>query len=534
MSLPIHRTPLHELSNDYSFAEPTSPSFSSPIPQRQRKRPRLSEQENGDDLLKASNKPITRLTVTEGTAHAVQDTLPRKQLTSTFARLHAATLSTRRLAFTRPSAAPILQSLVSSHHSDVFKIHSTSSQHTFDLPVSCAFSNNTKQGNGPWLLAVSTEEGKVEIMDTRRRGDMDPEPSRKTIQPHAGAIFDVRWSKDDSRLLTGSGDASCSMLDVETGETYATLSGAHISSVKQVQWNPYNSSVFASGSRDGGVHIWDLRVSSEGTYKPVQSIVQAHRDPPKKGTRTKGTGNGARSITSIIYSLQRDDVIYTSSSANGIIKMWDLRGPTKRAALQCEETSVDSTMQGISSSGLTRQPSFMDTLAASTDNGVNTSPKRARGICSMALDPTGSTIYAVAADSRIHRYSALTLAPPTPLSSSTAEPFTDPRLRVSSFYVRTSVSPCGQWLASGSSGGQVFLWSLDGASSCDRASAVLDAKWNGEADVKESAAVDWACDGTLASCSDDRTVRVWRSDLDRAMRCRDDEATARADWAWAE
>lgn len=325
------------------------------------------------------------------------------------------------------------------------------------------------------------------------------------------------------------------MVDVKTGTTYATLSGAHISSVKQVQWKPHSSNVFASGSRDGSVHIWDLRVSSEGIYKPVQSIVQAHRETPKKGTRIKGTGNGARGITSILYSLQRDDVIYTSSSANGIIKMWDLRGPTKRAALQCKEASVDSTMQEITNTGLTRQPSFLDTLAASTssNNAVNTSPKRARGICSMTLDPTGSTIYAAAADSRIHRYSALTLAPPTPLSSSMAEPLTDPRFRVSSFYIRTSISPCGQWLASGSSGGQVFLWSLDSASPCDRASAVLDAKWNGE-DVKESAAVDWACDGMLASCSDDRTVRVWRSDLGRAMKCRDEEAPARADWAWAE
>lgn len=268
-------------------------------------------------------------------------------------------------------------------------------------------------------------------------------------------------------------------------------------------------------------------------YKPVQSIVQAHREPQKKGTRTKGTGNGARSITSIIYSLQRDEVIYTSSSVNGIIKMWDLRGPTKRAALQCEEASVDSTMQHLANTSLTRQPSFLDTLAASASSS-NTSPKRARGICSMALDPTGSAIYAVAADSRIHRYSALTLAPPTPLSSAMVEPLTDPRFRVSSFYIRTSISPCGRWLASGSSGGQVFLWSLDSASPCNKASAVLDAKWNGEGDVNESGAVDWASDGMLASCSDDRTVRVWRSDLDRAMTCRDEDATARADWAWAE
>lgn len=168
------RSPLHELPNDYSISSPASPTLSSPIPPRPRKRQRVTDQENEDILLKAFDKPQSKLISAEEDVYAeVQEIVPRKQHASTFARLQAATLSTRRLPLHRPSPVTVLQSLVSSHHSDVFKIHSTSSHHTFDLPVSCTFSNHTKRGDGSYLLAVSTEEGKIEIMDTRRRAEMD-------------------------------------------------------------------------------------------------------------------------------------------------------------------------------------------------------------------------------------------------------------------------------------------------------------------------------------------------------------------------
>lgn len=194
MNSSLQRTPLHELSNDHSVFTPASPTLSSPLVQQTRKRKRITDQENQERLLKAFDKPQDELSSSEEDDEEVQEILPRKQHASTFTRLHAATLTTRRLPFHRreslqpiqhfqsshffsanilASAAPVLQSLVSSHHSDVFRIHSTLSQHTFDLPVYCAFSNGSKEGSGSYLLAVSTEEGRVEIMDTRRRAAMD-------------------------------------------------------------------------------------------------------------------------------------------------------------------------------------------------------------------------------------------------------------------------------------------------------------------------------------------------------------------------
>ncbi|KAG8905783.1 hypothetical protein FRB99_008262 [Tulasnella sp. 403] len=223
------------------------------------------------------------------------------------------------------------------------------------------------------------------------------------------------------------------------------------------------------------------------------------------------------SITSILYGKQRDNSLYSSSSANGIIKLWDLRDA--RSAIQSSEKSLDSTMRDITN--------HMSPSASLV------SPKRARGICSMALDPSGSTIYAVAADSRIHQYSALTLQPPTShvknLTPHLPEPLSDPHLKVSSFYVRVAVSPCGQWLACGSSGGQVLVWSLG----ADFGSRTVILNPGGDNAGRETGAVDWASDGVLSSCSDDRTVRVWRPDVVTARSSRADVNGMATDWAVA-
>lgn len=124
----------------------------------------------------------------------------------------------------------------------------------------------------------------------------------------------------------------------------------------------------------------------------------------------------------------------------------------------------------------------------------------------MVMDPTGSYIYSVSADSRIHRHSAVTLST---LSSPT--PLSDPRMRVGSFHVRASISPCGEYLASGSTGGQVFVWSLRDPT---QVAVVLQATGDEFAE-RETASVDWAADGSVCSflTSIDKELTVLCSSL---------------------
>jgi denticleless len=58
---------------------------------------------------------------------------------------------------------------------------------------------------------------------------------------------------------------------------------------------------------------------------------------------------------------------------------------------------------------------------------------------------------------------------------------------VKSFYVKLATSPCGSWLASGSSGGGVYLWDVASRSLNQRA---VELKAAG----REIGAVDWGSD----------------------------------------
>lgn len=61
-------------------------------------------------------------------------------------------------------------------------------------------------------------------------------------------------------------------------------------------------------------------------------------------------------------------------------------------------------------------------------------------------------------------------------------------LFVKSFYVKIATSPCGKWLASGSSGGGVYIWDVAARSYGPRIAVEL------QASRQEIGAVDWSSD----------------------------------------
>ena len=48
----------------------------------------------------------------------------------------------------------------------------------------------------------------------------------------------------------------------------------------------------------------------------------------------------------------------------------------------------------------------------------------------------------------------------------------------------------------------------------------------------EVGAVDWA-EGSLATCADDGTVRIWRPDIDVYRRCQSSPDDEQWNWAWS-
>jgi denticleless len=196
------------------------------------------------------------------------------------------------------------------------------------------------------------------------------------------------------------------------------------------------------------------------------------------------------------------------TTSSSILRYWDLRLPAKKSR--------------------STKPKNPPTIVTSPLDPTALNSRRPRGITSMTLGtgPSSGLIFAVGADSNVHSYSLPSLA-------ALPNTLTHPEMQTNSFYVQNSISPCGRWLASGSTGsyGDLYLFDVSNV-------ARMGSSGEGEKAVRlggqqgEIGAVDWA-DGCVASCADDGTVRIWRPDLDVRAACWERPQEWKWHWSWA-
>ncbi|GAA5944178.1 hypothetical protein JCM3775_001089 [Rhodotorula graminis] len=389
------------------------------------------------------------------------------------------------------SMRPWLQTIVSSNEADVARLPSIHQRRHFAPPFALAFSYGAKQG-GRKIVAVGDEEGTVSFLD----GDEDQwaaGPSRHSFDAHRNAIFDLSWSYDDALIATASGDQTVHLWDTETQACIGVLAG-HTGTVKNITWDPHNPYMLSTASRDGTIRVWDTRVKGyadvdiEGASAvgAVNHIKNAHG---VRGKTAKGQRSATRSVTSVAYMYHQENLLASAGSADGSIKVWDLRrSHSRRINPATFETNDDA---------------LLSTMSA-----------RPHGISHMTLAPDGRKLYALSTDSHVYAYSATNLTHAAPLAT-----FHSPQARYSTFYIRCAVSPDSRYLATGSSSGDVFMWDTEGQGTAGEAVRV-------KGHTREVSGLDWGHE-SLATCSDDNLVRFWRSDpaLSRARR-----AAASADW----
>ena len=202
-----------------------------------------------------------------------------------------------------------------------------------------------------------------------------------------------------------------------------TMAG-HVSSVKQVCFQPGSSSVIASSSRDGSVQIWDLRckgfdapvrdikvsLDPDATRPPtnqkmiwacsVNTIFEAHahrqssasaftsvnatKAPPSFDAPSKSESPGRRgdvSITGLAFLPPgREHLLVTASEAEACIKLWDLR--TTHNHRRSRATPISST----------RQPE-------------SHTKYRQFGLTSLSLSGDGGRLYTLCRDNTVYAYS---------------------------------------------------------------------------------------------------------------------------------
>ncbi|KAG0026623.1 hypothetical protein BGZ81_006223 [Podila clonocystis] len=343
-------------------------------------------------------------------------------------------------------------------------------------PFSCAYNNVANEARN---LAVGDEDGSVHIVDTKTD---DSHPGKTiTIPAHKNAIFDLCWSKDDKRIITASGDKTARLHDVETQKCIGTFSG-HNGTLKSVSTKHGDDNIFATSARDGAVLIWDIRCSSTTTpegetiHRPANKLLNVHsgvRASPMKRTK-QGDGpalDGSNTASSVQYMIHNEHVVASTGTQDGSIKYWDVRKHGSHFKVENPTPLQSST--------------YVPTT------------KRSHGLVSMALSPDGSALYAVSSDNHVYMYNATNLGSPI-------RRFSGENFSCSSYYIKISVSPDGDYVATGSSK-DLYVWEVNRP---EEQPLVF------EGPEKEVSGVDWAKDignGTqLSACSDDATVRTWK------------------------
>ncbi|XP_037873698.1 guanine nucleotide-binding protein subunit beta-5 [Bombyx mori] len=115
------------------------------------------------------------------------------------------------------------------------------------------------------LIAAGGLDNKVTVFPIG--GDEEPGVRKRTVATHTSYISACLFPNTDRQLLTGSGDGTCALWDVESGQLLQSFQG-HAADVMCLDLAPSEmGDTFASGSCDRSALVWDMR-----TGQPVQAF----------------------------------------------------------------------------------------------------------------------------------------------------------------------------------------------------------------------------------------------------------------------
>ncbi|KAI4492329.1 hypothetical protein M0802_009839, partial [Mischocyttarus mexicanus] len=197
------------------------------------------------------------------------------------------------------------------HRNDV---HHGITPNTINNPIAPIFACRfCKKKGHEQIFALANEDGKVALQDVNIKARNDK--PLEGFQAHSNAIFDVAWMPDELKLVTASGDHSARLWDVSQSEIrQIEFFQAHMRSVKTVVFRPDDKAIFATGSRDGSIMIWDIRASYSTQIKADNCIFNAH-STLSTNTRHRKNFNHlscTQSITSLAF---QDDYSLISCAA---------------------------------------------------------------------------------------------------------------------------------------------------------------------------------------------------------------------------
>ncbi|KAG8849678.1 hypothetical protein FRB91_009688 [Serendipita sp. 411] len=173
-------------------------------------------------------------------------------------------------------------------------------------------------GDGVWSLAFSPDGSKLVSGsgdNTIRIWNLQTRSHMITLKGHTHTVLSVAFSPDNQKVVSGSHDKTVRVWNVETGEEQRKQ--IYNSSVMSATFSS-NSSKIACGCSDATIHVWDL----EGGKL---AILEGHAD----------------AVLSIAFS--SDDQKVVSGSCDTTVRLWDF--------VRDGRVSSDSGVAGNRSSG---------------------------------------------------------------------------------------------------------------------------------------------------------------------------------------
>ncbi|ERN17497.1 guanine nucleotide-binding protein subunit beta-2 [Amborella trichopoda] len=138
--------------------------------------------------------------------------------------------------------------------------------HAIKLPcawvMTCAFSPTGQS------VACGGLDSACSIFNLNSQTDKDGNlPVSRILSGHKGYVSCCQYVPDgDTHLITSSGDQTCILWDVTTGQRLSVFGGefpsGHTADVLSVSINSSNTKMFVSGSCDATARLWDTRIAS--------------------------------------------------------------------------------------------------------------------------------------------------------------------------------------------------------------------------------------------------------------------------------
>ncbi|KAI9256223.1 WD40-repeat-containing domain protein [Sporodiniella umbellata] len=336
-------------------------------------------------------------------------------------------------------------------------------------PLSTDYAHRAHHG---YLLAIGDEEGRISLLRTDKDNSTEDRDFHHTFYCHRHGISDVKFSLDDQQLLTASNDRLITLWDVESRQRVANLPG-HEDYVKSINWHPSHPHLIISASKDGSFRIWDTRYRQKRNteedvlyYEPIQHTPDAHVFSMKK--TANAYHHVIRSVTCALFSNLDDTKAITSGSADGTIKLWDIRAGRQTRVV---ESSVFENSHG-----------------------------QRRGITDLKMDQSGARLFSSCMDNSIYMHYLADLSRP-------AVRYRDPDFHLNTFDIKLTVSPNDEFLMAGSHEKDIFVWELD---------SPQQSVYQFKAHTRKVPTVAWHKSDIhqFASCSEDFTTRIWNFSID--------------------